>query len=144
MQHKPKLSEHQWRGPIAEAQCLLLSHCWRIAVLSDPAIHGFALCGHRVFVGHKVWPASTFALRVLALILKKKIKNFRTGLLYPLGKLEIGNQPTSQHYVKTVQKWILLTTAWLVYCTSNHQQGHGIHHCSCHKIIPFLQRPHLR
>ena len=42
-----------------------------------------------------------------------------------------------------MQKWITLTTAQLAYCTSNHQQGHGINH-SCHKIILFLQQPHLR
>ena len=52
----------------------------------------------------------------------------------------------SQHHsitLKKVQQWIPLIGAKLSYCTSNHQQGHGIHHCSWRKIIIFLWQPHL-
>ena len=48
----------------------------------------------------------------------------------PISTWEIGNQPTSQHYIQKVQKQIPLRTAQLAYCTSNIQQGHGMHHCS--------------
>ena len=47
-----------------------------------------------------------------------------------------------QHYLKRFKNGSpLLHTDQL---TSNHQQGHGIHHRSGYEIIPFLQQPYLR
>ena len=66
-----------------------------------------------------------------------------SGLLVSYILLENWKSANITAFHKKEQKCIPLTTAQLAYCPSNHQQSNGIHHRNSHKIIHFLQQPHL-
>jgi len=108
-------------------------------ILLDPANRGLAIHGPRVFASHKVWPVLTFAVLIIYLF----IYVHTSGLLVSSIHLENWKSANITALHKKEQKQIPLIAAQWAYYSSNHQQSNAIHHCSWHKIIHFLQQPHL-